>query len=153
AVNVFGGIVIGATRHGMPLSQAADVFTKLSVGDGLVSQIPALIVSLAAALLVSKGGTRGATGKAVLSQLVNYPRALFVAALLMFLLAIVPGLPMLPFAVLGGLMAFVGYTIPKRLARERMVEQAKVAEAEEQAKREAKESVKESLKSVEIELC
>jgi flagellar biosynthesis component FlhA len=64
AVNIFGGIVIGATRHNMPLSEAADVFTKLSVGDGLVSQIPALIVSLSAALLVSKGGTRGATEKA-----------------------------------------------------------------------------------------
>ena len=61
AVNIFGGIVIGATRHNMPLGEAADVFTKLSVGDGSVSQIPALIVSLSAALLVSKGGTRGAT--------------------------------------------------------------------------------------------
>ena len=55
AVNIFGGIVIGVTRHNMPISSAADVFTKLSVGDGLVSQIPALIVSLSAALLVSKG--------------------------------------------------------------------------------------------------
>ena len=59
AVNIFGGIIIGVTRHGMPLSKAADVFTQLSVGDGLVSQIPALVVSLAAGLLVSKGGTRG----------------------------------------------------------------------------------------------
>ena len=59
AVNIFGGIIIGVTRHGMPLSKAADVFIQLSVGDGLVSQIPALVVSLAAGLLVSKGGTRG----------------------------------------------------------------------------------------------
>ena len=73
AVNVFGGIVIGVTRHGMPLGQAADVFAKLSVGDGLVSQIPALIVSLGAALLVSKGGTRGSADKAVLDQLVQLP--------------------------------------------------------------------------------
>src|SRR3984957_9213058 len=78
AVNIFGGIIIGATRHGMPLATAADVFVKLSVGDGLVSQIPALIVSLAAALLVAKGGTRGSTEKAVLNQLAHYPRALFV---------------------------------------------------------------------------
>ena len=102
AVNIFGGIIIGATRHGMELSAAADVYTKLSVGDGLVSQIPALIVSLAAALLVSKGGTRGSANKAVLSQLAKYPRALFVAALLMALLALVPGLPLFPFAALGG---------------------------------------------------
>ena len=84
AVNVFGGIVIGVTRHGLTLAAAADVYTKLSVGDGLVSQIPALIISLAAGLLVAKGGTRGSTEKAVLGQLGNYPRALFVAALLMF---------------------------------------------------------------------
>src|SRR3954453_9650254 len=64
AVNIFGGIVIAATRHGMPLANAADVYTKLSVGDGLVSQIPALIVSLAAGLLVSKGSTRGSAEQA-----------------------------------------------------------------------------------------
>jgi flagellar biosynthesis protein FlhA len=107
AVNIFGGIVIGATRHNMPLSEAGDVFTKLSVGDGLVSQIPALIVSLSAALLVSKGGTRGATEKAVLNQVVKYPRALWVAAVLMFFLGIMPGLPPFPFAFLGGVLAFL----------------------------------------------
>ena len=80
AVNVFGGIVIGVTRHDMSPGDAADVFTKLSVGDGLVTQIPALIVSLAAGLLVSKGGTRGSAEKAVFGQLGNYPRALLLAA-------------------------------------------------------------------------
>src|SRR5690606_21456959 len=59
AINIIGGIAIGYARHGMPVGEAADVFVKLSVGDGLVTQIPALIVSLAAGLLVSKGGTRG----------------------------------------------------------------------------------------------
>src|SRR5579862_3966036 len=105
AVNIFGGIIIGATRHDMPLSQAADVFTKLSVGDGLVTQIPALIVSLAAGLLVSKGGTRGSAEQAVLGQLVKYPKALFVAAGLMFTLGLIPGLPFFPFAMLGSMLA------------------------------------------------
>ena len=153
AVNVFGGIVIGATRHNMPLSQAADVFTKLSVGDGLVSQIPALIVSLAAGLLVSKGGTRGSAEQAVLGQIVKYPRALFVAALLMFALALVPGLPFVPFALLGGILGFTGYAVPRRLAREQAGEEARAAEAAQRVQREAKDSVKESLKSIEIELC
>jgi flagellar biosynthesis protein FlhA len=63
AINIFGGIIIGVTHHGMELSESADVFTKLSVGDGLVTQIPALIVSLAAGLLVSKGGTRGSPNR------------------------------------------------------------------------------------------
>src|SRR6478735_6972125 len=86
-INIFGGIIIGVTRHGMPIGEAADVFVKLSVGDGLVSQMPALIVSLAAGLLVSRGGNTGSTDKAVIGQLSGYPRALAVAALLMGLLA------------------------------------------------------------------
>jgi flagellar biosynthesis protein FlhA len=153
AVNIFGGIIIGVTRHGMDLSHAADVFTKLSVGDGLVAQIPALVVSLAAGLLVSKGGTRGTAEQAVMGQLGAYPRALFVAASLMFVFAIVPGLPFLPFMGLGGLMAFIAYTIPKRLAEQRAAEKAKAVAAEEQTRTETKDSVKESLKTAEIELC
>jgi len=111
AVNIFRGIVTGVTRHGLSLSAAADIFTKLSVGDGLVTQIPALIISLAAGLLVAKGGTRGSADKAVIDQLSGYPNALFLAALLMATLGVVPGLPFLPFATLGGLMAFVGVAI------------------------------------------
>ena len=76
AVNVFGGIIIGVTQHDMSPGDAARTFTMLSVGDGLVTQIPALIVSLAAGLLVSKGGTRGSAEKAIFGQLGNYPRAL-----------------------------------------------------------------------------
>ena len=120
AVNIFGGIIIGVTRHGMTLGEAADVFTKLSVGDGLVTQIPALIVSLAAGLLVSKGGTRGAAEKAILGQLGYYPRALMVASVLMGLLALVPGLPFLPFfAVLGVAVGVIAYTIPRNRAAAR----------------------------------
>ncbi|HTJ02084.1 MAG TPA: FHIPEP family type III secretion protein, partial [Methylovirgula sp.] len=152
AVNIFGGIVIGATRHGMPISQATDVFTKLSVGDGLVSQIPSLIVSLAAGLLVSKGGTRGSAEQAVLGQLVKYPKALFIAAALMFLFALVPGLPFFPFALFGGILTFVGYTVPRKLAREAADEEARLAAAAVAAQKEQKESVKESLRAVEIEL-
>ncbi len=152
AVNVFGGIVIGVTRHGMPLGEAADVFAKLSVGDGLVSQIPALIVSLGAALLVSKGGTRGSTEKAVLNQLVHFPRALFVAALMMFVLALVPGLPFFPFAALGGIMVFAGTVLPRRVAAERAAAEAEAAQAADAAAAETKDSVKEFLRTAEIEI-
>ncbi|MEW5422252.1 flagellar biosynthesis protein FlhA [Amorphus sp. 3PC139-8] len=152
AVNIFGGIVIATTRYGMPLSDAADVFTRLSVGDGLVAQIPALIVSLAAGLLVSKGGTRGTAEQAVLGQLGAYPRALFVASGLLAIFAVMPGLPTLPFIALSGMMAFIGYTIPKQLAAKEALEAAKTRELEEQKQREVKESVKESLKVSEIEL-
>jgi flagellar biosynthesis protein FlhA len=152
AVNIFGGIVIGVTRHSLPLASAADTFTKLSVGDGLVTQIPALIISLAAGLLVAKGGTRGSADKAVLDQLSGYPNALFVAALLMAVLGVMPGLPFLPFAMLSGLMASVGVAIPRRIARAQAEEAARQAAKEAQAKAEARASIKEQLKSFEIEL-
>ena len=151
-VNVVGGIIIGYARHGMNLGEAADVFVKLSVGDGLVTQIPALIVSLAAGLLVSKGGTRGSADQAVMGQLSAYPRALYVAALLLTILALLPGLPMLPFVTLAALMAGVGYIIPLRANRQAaaaadLERQKDAAKAEEE-----RNSVKESLKTAEIEL-
>src|SRR6185295_10419403 len=153
AVNIFGGIIIGVTRHGMEVSQAADVFTKLSVGDGLVTQIPALIVSLAAGLLVSKGGTRGSTEKAVFGQLGNYPSALLLAGIAMFVLALAPGLPFLPFAFLGSLLAFTAYIIPRRRAEVRAAEEAKARAVVVAAEEEQRLSVKESLRTTEIELC
>jgi flagellar biosynthesis protein FlhA len=150
AINIFGGIIIGVTHHGLTLSRAADVYTKLSVGDGLVTQMPALIVSLSAGLLVSKGGTRGSAEQAVLRQLGGYPRAVSAASLMMFVLALMPGLPMAPFVLLGGAMAFVGYSLPRRQAARERKEDAR--KADERAQTEAKESVKESLKTAEIEL-
>jgi flagellar biosynthesis protein FlhA len=150
AINIFGGIIIGVTHHGLTLSRAADVYTKLSVGDGLVSQMPALIVSLSAGLLVSKGGTRGSAEQAVLRQLSGYPRAVSAAALMMFVLALMPGLPLAPFVALGGVMAFVGYSLPRRQAAQERKEAA--LKADERAQAEAKESVKEQLKTAEIEL-
>ncbi|MBL4891686.1 MAG: flagellar biosynthesis protein FlhA [Rhizobiaceae bacterium] len=152
AINVVGGIIIGVTRHDMALGEAADVFTKLSVGDGLVSQIPALVVSLAAGLLVSKGGTRGATEKAVLDQLAFYPRALMVSAALMFLLSITPGLPFLPFASLGGLMVVAAILIPKRRAeREALQNEIEVQQAQQKVIA-ATDTIKDTLKVAEIEL-
>ncbi|UOM35709.1 flagellar biosynthesis protein FlhA [Acuticoccus sp. I52.16.1] len=152
AVNIFGGIVIATTRHGMELSKAADVFTRLSVGDGLVSQIPALIISLAAGLLVSKGGTRGSAEKAILGQLGAYPKALIMAAGLMALFAVVPGLPSIPFVVLAAILAFVAYTIPRqRRAEAEAIRVAAERRAEEEAKVH-KDSVKAELDIPEIEL-
>ena len=152
AINIIGGIIIGYTRHGMSLSEAAEVFTKLSVGDGLVSQIPALIVSLAAGLLVSKGGTRGSVDKAVFSQLSAYPRALLVAAMLLLVLAALPGLPALPFIVLSALLGGIANLVLRRTARR--AQDAKAAETKATQEKAAADdnSVKASLKTSEIEL-
>jgi flagellar biosynthesis protein FlhA len=153
AINIFGGIVIGVAHHGMSLTRAADVYTKLSVGDGLVTQVPALIVSLAAGLLVSKGGTRGPAEQAVLGQLGGYPRALSVSAVMMFIMAALPGLPLVPFALLGGTMAFVGYVMPRQKAAKAAKEQARLAKERERRPPDSRESIKEALATAEIELC
>jgi len=152
AVNIFGGIVIGATRHGMPLASAADVYTRLSVGDGLVSQIPALIISLAAGLLVSKGGTRGSAEQNILRQLGTYPKALYVASSLMFVFALIPGLPLVPFAALGGIMTFVAYTIPRQAEKLRLEEEAKRQEDDRRVQQDTKNSVSDMLKTPGVEL-
>ncbi|MCF3639552.1 flagellar biosynthesis protein FlhA [Rhizobium sp. TRM95111] len=152
AINVFGGIIIGYFRHGMEVGEAADVFVKLSVGDGVVSQIPALIVSLAAGLLVSRGSAPGSTDQAVVNQLSGYPRALMVAAGLMFLLAIMPGLPFIPFMVLGGVMAFGGWIIPRRIEEENRIKREQELQKAQQTKDQDKDSVKSVLKTAEIEL-
>ncbi len=117
AVNVFGGIIIGVTRHDMSLGHAADVFVRLSVGDGLVTQIPALSSLSRAGLLVSKGGTRGSAEMAILSQFGTYPRALSVAGAVLLALSVAPGLPFLPFALLASAMLFVAVTIPEARCR------------------------------------
>ena len=152
AINILGGMIIGYSRHGMSLGDAADIFIKLSVGDGLVSQIPALIVSLAAGLLVSKGGTRGSADQAVFGQLSAYPRALYVASLLLLVLAIMPGLPALPFLVLAGLMASCAYIIPRRIETRKREEKAQEDKELQEREEEDRDSIKSSLKTNEIEL-
>ncbi|MFT4183354.1 MAG: flagellar biosynthesis protein FlhA [Rhizobium sp.] len=151
-INIFGGIIIGYFRHGMPIGQAADVFVKLSVGDGLVSQMPALIVSLAAGLLVSRGGTSGSTDQAVVNQLSGYPRALAVSAVLMGILAIMPGMPFVPFIFLGGLMAAGAWFIPRQVEAENKLRREAEEKKVMQTKEMEKDSVKSVLKTAEIEL-
>ncbi len=152
AINILGGMIIGYSRHGMSLGDAADVFIKLAVGDGLVSQVPALIVSLAAGLLVSKGGTRGSADQAVFGQLSAYPRALYVASLLLLVLALTPGLPALPFLFLAGLMASCAYIIPRRIETREREKQAKKDREQQELEEEDRDSIRSSLKANEIEL-
>ena len=100
-VNAVGGIVIGTLRHGLSLSQAATFYTTLTIGDGIVSQIPALIVSLGAGMLVTKGSVRGSTDRAFIAQLGGHAKPLLLAAGLAALFAVLPGLPFLPFMALS----------------------------------------------------
>ncbi len=102
-INIFGGLAIGLLRHGMAFSDAAATFTTLTVGDGLVSQIPALLVSTAAGIVVTKGGMEGTADVALMRQLGGSPKPLAMAAAAAFALALMPGLPALPFLGIAGL--------------------------------------------------
>src|ERR1700751_1118144 len=100
-INFIGGIIIGVAQQGISYGEAAQTYTVLTVGDGLVTQIPALIVSTAAGLLVSKAGLSGAADKALIKQFSGYPQALGMSAAVMLVLAALPGIPALPFLALG----------------------------------------------------
>ena len=115
-INVIGGIIIGVAQQGMGFADAARTYTLLTVGDGLVTQVPALIVSTAAGLLVSKAGVSGAADKALMKQLSGYPQALGMSAGVMLVLGLLPGVPMLPFLALGGGAAYLAVTARKRNA-------------------------------------
>jgi flagellar biosynthesis protein FlhA len=113
-INVIGGMIIGILQQNMSFADAAHTYTLLSVGDGLVTQVPALIVSIAAGLLVSKAGVTGAADKALLSQLSTYPKAVGMSAAVMLIMSLLPGIPMIPFLILGGGTATLAYTINRR---------------------------------------
>jgi flagellar biosynthesis protein FlhA len=127
-INVIGGIIIGVAQQGLSFSEAAHTYTLLTVGDGLVTQIPALIVSTAAGLLVSKAGVSGAADKALVKQLSGYPQALGMSAGVMLVLSLLPGIPMLPFLALGGGAAALAFSA-RKFKRKATAEAAKAAAA------------------------
>ena len=98
AINIIGGILIGVVQHKLPIGQAASTYTIMTIGDGLVSQVPALVISIAAGFLVSKAGVEGAADKALVTQLAMNPVALGMVSAAAGVIALVPGMPMLPFA-------------------------------------------------------
>src|SRR6187551_3203643 len=114
-LNVIGGMIIGIAQQGMPFAEAAGTYTLLTVGDGLVTQVPALIVSAAAGLLVAKAGISGAADKALLSQLSGYPKALGMSGAVMIVMALLPGIPMIPFVALGAGAASLAFIIDRRM--------------------------------------
>jgi flagellar biosynthesis protein FlhA len=103
SINLVGGLMIGLLRHGMPLNDAISTYSTLSLGDGLVSQIPSLLVSTAAGIVVTKSGMEGPADAALIRQLGGSPKPLALAAGAASVLALLPGLPMLPFMALAGL--------------------------------------------------
>ena len=129
-INIIGGMIIGVAQNDLTFSQAADTYTRLTVGDGLVSQIPALIVSTAAGMMVTKAGVSGSTEAALFRQMGNQPKALALVSFLLTGLAIVPGVPALPFMILAslcGLAAFFIYTRRKEEEERLLLEEEEKA--------------------------
>lgn len=110
-INIVGGIIIGVVINDMSFAEAGSRYTILTVGDGLVSQIPALIVSTAAGMLVTKAGVNGQVDKALFGQMSAAPRALGVTSALLMGMGLMPGLPFIPFAIMGGTLGYLAYSI------------------------------------------
>ena len=103
-INVVGGMVIGVGQHGLSFTDAAQTYTLLTIGDGLVTQLPALLVSIAAGMMVSKAGIEGSAEKALVAQLSDYPQALGMSSLVMGVMAFLPGIPTLIFLGLAAVL-------------------------------------------------
>lgn len=140
-INIIGGLVIGVLFYGMDISKAAQTFTSLTIGDGLVSQIPALIISTAAAIVISKAGAQNRLGVDFGIQIMGNPIAMGLAALTLFVFSLVPGMPKPTFMLMAFLLALVawrGSEKQKQLARVQQ-EEDEIAEAE--ALEESKEEI------------
>ncbi len=120
-VNIVGGIIIGTLQRGMSLSESASVYTLLTVGDGLVTQIPALIVSTAAGVLVTRSASGQNLGKEFTSQLFMHPKSLGIAACIMLVMAIIPGLPGVPFMLLACGAGGITYYLVQKEKQEKNV--------------------------------
>ena len=130
-INVIGGMIIGVAQQDMSFGEAGRVYTLLTVGDGLVTQIPAIIVSTAAGLLVSKSSAVGSADKALFGQLGGYPRALGLSSFIMLSLALLPGIPAIPFLLLAAIAGGLAWSSNKaqETAAAAAVEESKAATA------------------------
>ncbi|RME98841.1 MAG: flagellar biosynthesis protein FlhA, partial [Alphaproteobacteria bacterium] len=152
-INIIGGMIVGVGQNDLSMADAGKTYTLLTIGDGLVSQIPALIVSTAAGLLVSKAGVDGAAEKALFSQLSGYPKALGMSAFVMVVMSLLPGIPMVPFLALagaaGGLAWYADLTHKKRVEEET---RRKAVEQQAEAQPPAEEPISQALHMDELRL-
>lgn len=108
-INIIGGLIIGTVQQGMPIGEAAAMYTLLTIGDGLVSQIPALLISTAAGIIVSRAASEGNLSQELISQLLGNPKTVVIGAIFIFFLGALPGLPIIPFWGISGFMLFMAF--------------------------------------------
>ena len=129
-INIVGGLTIGVLQNGMSFAQAAQNYTLMTVGDGLAGQIPALIISTAAGIVVSRAGSDDSLAKGLVSQMLAQPRAIAIAAGVLFVLGLFPGLPTVPFMILSIVVGSTAYmVIQKHRASDRKAEEMKTVKA------------------------
>ncbi len=122
-INILGGLIVGVLQQGMPMADAAHTYTLLTVGDGLVTQIPALIVSTGAGLLVTRSTASNDLGQEFKEQIFMQPKVISTVSVMLVIFALVPGMPKIPFFILAGLMAFLAYTLSRALPADEAVEE------------------------------
>ena len=133
AINIVGGMLIGLLQHHISLEQAASSYTVLTIGEGLVSRVPALVISIAAGFLVSKAGVEGSADKALVAQLATNPISLGMVSAAAGLVGVMPGMPLVPFAAIAvgaGVLAWRSAAKPAEVAADAKTEAAKPAEEE-----------------------
>ncbi len=130
-INILGGFVIGMVQHGLDFSSAVEIYTLLTIGDGLVAQIPGLLLSIAAALMVTRQNESGDMGQMMMSQMFDNPKSIAIAAAVLFIMGIVPGMPHVAFLTLAFAVGGVAFVMYKKKAneREKALELAKTAPA------------------------
>ena len=133
-INIVAGIIIGMVQNDMTFAAAGETYTRLTVGDGLVSQVPALIVSVAAGILVSKAGMTDSTDKVLFEQVASYPKALGMSAFLAVALGMIPGTPAVPFFMLAALTGATAYYLDKRHKEMQAQAQAVMEQEQKQGK-------------------
>lgn len=130
-INIIGGFVIGTFQQGMSMAEAAQNYTILTVGDGLVSQIPALIISTAAGIIITRTASDSNMGEDLGAQMTAYPRALMLAAVALFFFGIIPGLPKLSFFTLAAMAGSISYFITRKKKKELHLKAMEEAEEEQ----------------------
>ncbi len=122
-INIIGGLIIGTLQKGMGFGNAAQTYTILTIGDGLVSQIPALLISTAAGIVVSRAGGESNLGSDITRQIFFSPKTLIATSAIMLVLALIPGLPNIPFFILSGLSATIAYVVSRPVQEEKRDEE------------------------------
>lgn len=150
AINIIGGIIIGVAQNGMDVSQAAETFTLLTVGDGLVTQVPALIISTAAGILVTRNASDDALGEQVQKQFKVHPKAIYVSAAVLIFFGLIPGLPKLPFFAMGAMLGYVAHRLEQSNVKAENEEKQKSVEVKKTSPQNLEELLNMELVELEV---